>query len=143
MLTVLLLICSRAVASQTISVSGNPPLVTVTTTIAAGVDPTSVSTSTTTYTVTTGPANRTYKVTAQLNAPMPAGTTLQATFAAPPGAASAGPVALDATAHDLVTGIGRNISSTQLITYTFTATAAAGTMAATSRTVTLTIIRFP
>lgn len=139
----LLLIGSgRAASAQTLAVSGNPGLLNVTSAI-AGSEPVSVSNSSTTYTVTTPAPNRTYKITAQLNANMPAGVTLTATLAAPAGATSVGAVALDVTARDVVTGILRNTNSTQSITYQLDATAAAGVVALSSRTVTLTIIRFP
>ena len=138
----LLLARSATAAAQTIAISGSPASFRVTTAV-AGSNPQPLSNSTTTYTVTTANPNHTYKVTAQLNANMPTGTTLSATFAAPPGATSSGAVALDITARDVVTAIPRNSNSTQGITYTFAATAAAGVIPSTSRTVTLTIIRFP
>ena len=96
-----------------------------------------------TYTITTPNPNRTYAITAQLNANMPTGSTMAVTLAAPPGATSLGAVALDVTARNVITGVGRNANSTQSITYTFTATAAAGVVPLSSRTVTLTVIRFP
>ena len=142
MVTALLLICGRAVVAQTIVVSGNPGALVVTTAI-AGSQPNAVSNATTTYTVVTLNPNRTYAITAQLNAPMPAGTTLTATLGAPAGATSLGPVALDMTARNVVTGIGRNVVATQSISYSFSATVAAGVIPSTTRTVTLTIIRFP
>ena len=138
----LLILGGRAVVAQTIAVSGSPGALVVNTAI-AGSQPNAVSNSATTYTVVTPSANRTYAVTAQLNAAMPVGTTLTATLAAPAGAVSVGPVALDMTARNVVTGIGRNMSATQGITYVFNATVAAGVIPATTRTVTLTIIRFP
>jgi len=132
----------RAIRAQTVSASGNPGLLRVSTAI-AGSEPVAVSNSTTTYTVTTPPANRTHKVTAQVNAAMPVGLTLSATLAPPPSASSVGPVALDMTARDVVTGIQRNTNSTQAITYTLTATVLAGVVPPTSRIVTLTIVRAP
>lgn len=96
-----------------------------------------------TYTITTPNANRTYAITAQLNANMPTGSTMAVTLDAPTGATSLGAVNLDVTARNVVTGIRRNTNATQNITYTFTATAAAGVIPLSSRTVTLTVIRFP
>jgi len=142
LIAALLLIGSRAAIAQTIAVSGNPGLLRIDNAV-AGSEPIAVTNSITTYTVTTPAPNRTYKVTAQLDAAMPAGVTLTATFAAPAGATSIGPVALDLTARDVVTGILRNTNSTQGITYQLSATTAAGVVTSTSRTVTLTIIRFP
>jgi hypothetical protein len=137
-----LLIAGRAVGAQTIAVSGNPGLLRISAAV-AGSQPIPVSSGTTTYTVTTPSPNRLHRVTAQLNAAMPANVTLTATFAAPPGATSLGPVALGTTALDVVTGIPRNTNSTQGITYQLTATAAAGVVTLSSRTVTLTIVRAP
>lgn len=122
--------------------SGNPGLLRVSTAV-AGSEPIAVSNSTTTYTVTTPNPNRAHKVQAQLNAAMPVGLTLAATLDPPPGATSLGPIALDMTARDVVTGIPRNTNSTQGITYTFTASVAAGVVPSTSRIVTLTIVRAP
>lgn len=132
----------RAVGAQTIAVSGNPGLLRVSTAV-AGSEPMAVSNSATTYTVTSPNANRPHKVQAQLNAAMPPGLTLAATLDPPPGATSLGPIALDMTARDVVTGIPRNTNSTQGITYTFTASVAAGVVPSTSRIVTLTIVRGP
>ena len=139
-----LLVTSKAAFAQTIAVSGSPALLHITSAV-SGSDPTAVTNATTTYTVVTPTAgNNTYKVTAQLDAAMPAGTTLTATFTAPAGGGtSTGAVALDVTARDMVTGIPKKQNSTQGITYTFSATAAAGVVPVTSRTVTLTILKFP
>lgn len=131
-----------AVGAQTIAVSGNPGLLRVST-AAPGSEPIAVSNSSTTYTVTTPNPNRLHKVTAQLNAAMPVGLTLAATLDPPPGATSLGPIALDMTARDVVTAIPRNTNSTQGITWTFTATVAAGVVPPASRIVTLTIVRAP
>jgi hypothetical protein len=56
---------------------------------------------------------------------------------------SLGAVALDVTGRNLVTGIRKNMSVTQSITYQLSATAAAGVVPLSSRTVTLTIIQYP
>lgn len=140
--TALLVSAGRAAVAQTIAVSGNPGLLRISAAV-AGSQPTSVTNGSTTYTVTTPAPNRTYKVTAQLNAAMPSGVTLTATFAAPPGATSLGPVALGVTALDVVTGVPRNTNSTQSITYQLGAAVSAGVVTLSSRTVTLTIVRFP
>ncbi len=140
----LLLVSGGAVGAQTISVSGNPGLLRISAAV-AGSQPTPVSNATTTYTVNTPSAggNPTFLVTMRLSANMPAGVTLTATLAAPPGATSAGAVALDVTARNVVTGIRKNTNSTQTITYTLNATAAAGVVANSSRTVTLTVAQAP
>jgi hypothetical protein len=132
----------RAVGAQTIAISGNPGLLRVSNAI-AGSEPVAVSNSTTTFTVTTPNPNRDHKVVAQLSAAMPAGLTLTADFDPPPGAISLGPIALDMTARDVVTAIPRNTNSTQLITWTLTASVLAGVVPPTSRIVTLTIVRGP
>lgn len=131
-----------AVGAQTITASGNPGLLRISSAV-PGSEPISASNSTTTYTVTTLNQNRPHKVVAQLNAAMPVGLTLSATFDPPPGATSLGPIALDMTARDVVTGIPRNTSSTQLITYALDATVLAGVVPPASRIVTLTIVRGP
>ncbi len=133
---------SRAAFAQTLAVSGSPGLLRINSAV-AGSQPISVSNATTTYTVVTPPANRLYNVTARLNAAMPAGVTLNATLAAPTGATSLGPVALDATARNVVTGITRNTTATRGITYQLSATVLAGVVPNSSRTVTLTIVQAP
>lgn len=141
MLAVLAL-CARAAFAQTLTTAGSPGLMRVSSAV-AGSQPVPITVAGGTYTVTTGNPNRTYAITAQLNTNMPTGSTMAITLAAPAGATSLGAVALDVTARNVVTGIGRNENSTQNITYTFTATAAAGVIPLSSRTVTLTVIRFP
>jgi len=138
----LLLISGRAVVAQTISVSGVPGLLRINAAI-AGSEPISVSTGSTYTVVTPNPANRTYKITAQINTLMPTEVTLTATLAAPAGGTSVGPVALDVTARDMVTGIPRNTNSTQAITYQLSATAAAGVIPSSTRIVTFTVLKFP
>jgi hypothetical protein len=70
---------------------------------------------------------------------MPSGVTLSVSLAAPSGAASAGSVSLGTVAQDVVTGIGTVSASGLNVTYTLSATAAAGVVASDSRTVTYTI----
>ena len=136
---------ASAVPAQTLSVSGAPTLMQITGVVAAGQQPTGITgRAGGTYTITTPPANRTYAITAQLDAAMPTGATLSVTLNPPPGGAvSLGAVALDLTARNVITGITKNVNSTQNITYDFAATAAAGVIPNTSRTVTFTVIRFP
>jgi hypothetical protein len=130
-------------AAQTITVSGNPAVMRINTAV-AGSQPTPVTNATRTYTVTTpNPVGRTYKITAQLNANMPPGVTLTVTLAPPPNSVSVGPVNLDVTARDVVTGMPRRTNSTQTITYQVSALVTAGVMGQTTRTVTFTVLRFP
>ena|SRR5688572_10900116 len=133
---------TRVAGAQTLSVSGSPGLLRVSTAV-AGSEPIAVTNASTTYTVTTGNPNRLYKITALLSAPMPVGLTLTGSFAAPAGATSLGPVALDATARDVVLNIPRRTTATHDITYTLSATVAAGVIPNSSRTVTLTIVQQP
>jgi hypothetical protein len=140
LLAALLPLGSRAVGAQTLSVSGNPGLLRISAAI-AGSQPTGVSDGATTYTVTTPPPNRTYKLTAQLSSAMPTGVTLTATFAAPTGATSLGAVALDGIARDVVTGIPRNTDATGSITYQFNAMVTAGVIPTSSQIVTITVVR--
>lgn len=142
LLLAVLVLCARAAFAQTLVAVGTPGIMRVSSAV-AGSEPVPVTLPGGTYTVVTGNPNRTYAITAQLNSNMPPGTTLAITLAAPPGATSLGAVAMDVTARNVVTGIGRNVNSTQNITYTFTATTAAGVVPLSSRAVTLTIIRFP
>ena len=137
-----LLLGTAPLSAQTIAVSGTPGLLRISTAV-AGSQPVGVSNATTTYTVTTPQQNRTYRITARLDAPMPSGVTLAATLAAPPGSTSLGAVALDATNRDVVTGIRRNANTTRGITYQLSATVAAGVVPLSSRTVTLTIVQEP
>lgn len=122
-------------AISELSFSGSPSLVISAAT--AGSAPTSASASAT-YAVTTNETNR--KITAQLDADMPAGVTLLVTLAAPAGATSAGAVSLGTTPVDVVTGIGTLNASGLGVSYSLTATSAAGVVPADTRTVTYTIV---
>ena len=137
-----LALCARAAFAQTLTTAGAPTLMRVSSAV-AGSQPAPIVRAGGTYTVVTLTPNKTWAITARLNSNMPTGSTMAITLAAPPGATSLGAVALDVTARNVVTGIPRNTTSTQNITYTFTATAAAGVIPLSSRTVTLTIIQFP
>ncbi|HEX6938881.1 MAG TPA: hypothetical protein VF158_05675, partial [Longimicrobiales bacterium] len=71
---------------------------------------------------------------------LPAGITLTVELAQPTGATSAGPVTLSTTAQNAVTGISKLAETGLGITYTLSATAAAGPLPAQDVIVTLTII---
>jgi len=118
-------------AVNTISVSGPPPVLVISTIPGTATD------NSTTYSVTTNQANR--RITGQIDAAMPASTELLANLQAPAGATSAGAVALSTTAVSLVTGITRLVATGRSITYTFNAIAGASDIASDSRTVTFTI----
>ena len=137
-----LVLCTRAAFAQTLTTAGAPGLMRVSSAI-AGSEPVPITMAGGTYTVSTPNPNRPHAVTAQLNNNMPVGTTMAITLDAVPGSTSLGAVALDVTARNVVTGIPRRTDATANITYTFTATAAAGVVPLSSRIVTLTIIQFP
>lgn len=124
----------------TVTVAGTPGLLRVSS-ATPGMEPLSVST-TASYTVKANRSNKPQKVMGQIDTPMPAGVTLTITLSPTTGATSNGPVALDATARDLVGNITHTTAQTGTITYTLTATAAAGVLSGT-RTVTLTITNWP
>jgi hypothetical protein len=135
----LLLLGGRASGAQTLTVSGNPGLLQITSAV-AGSQPTAVSNAATTYTVTTPTANKTYRITAQLNANMPAGVTLTATLAAPPSGTSSGAVTLTTAAQNVVTGIPKNTNAARGITYQLNGNVSAGVIASTNRMVTFTLV---
>ena len=137
------LLCFGALAeAQTLSVSGSPASLVVNTAI-AGQPPTSDNDATTTYTVKAQNKNSPIKITGRLNSAMPPGVTLTISMQAPGGATSNGTVTLDATTRDLVGNISNTNAQTRSITYTLSATAAAGVVPPQSRTVTLTITAWP
>ncbi|MBV9110969.1 MAG: hypothetical protein JO306_16290 [Gemmatimonadetes bacterium] len=122
-------------AINQISFTGSPSLVISTAT--AGSAPTS-ATANATYAITTNESNK--KVTAQIDTDVPTGVTLSASLAAPSGATSAGAVSLSTVAQDVVTSISNVNASGLNVTYTLSATAAAGVVPSTTRTVTYTIV---
>jgi hypothetical protein len=142
--TLLLLAGSRVSAAQpnpTISV--NPGVVAAPLTIStavAGQEPSGVAASGGTYSVTLKKNRGIGSITAKLNAPLPAGTTLTITLAAPGGGAtSVGPVQLTTSPQPVVLHLPNKNStfSNVAITYSFSATSAAGVLALRTATVTL------
>lgn len=123
-------------AINEISVSGNPAALVINSAV-AGSEPGAITDATTTYAITSNETAK--KITGVLDTAMPAGTTLQVALAAPTGATSIGPVTLSNVAADLVTGIAQVAESGKTITYTFSATVAAGVVAPATKTVTFTI----
>ena len=128
--------------ATSLSVSGSPANMIITTAV-AGQPPTAVTDATTTYTiVATGATKR--GVTGKLNTALPAGVTLTVTMAACGGGASYGPIVLTTVAQDLVHGITTSGSGcTAAITYQLNATAAAGVVALVTKTVTLAEVALP
>ena len=134
MLVVLLAFASRMAAQgppPRLRVSGDPGLLRITTAV-AGSAPTGVSDVLTTYDVRVS-SSSVKRITARLNAPMPAGVVLTVTLVPPTGATSMGPVVLDAIARDVVVNI-TGVNSTHAITYQLNATVAAGVIAPSSAT---------
>lgn len=123
-------------AINQISVS-TPSVSLAVTTATAGSPPTSATSTTATWAVTTNQTGA--KITASINSAMPAGVTLSVALGAPTGGTSAGSLALSTSAVDVVTGITKLNQSALSVTYTLAATAAAGVIAPASRTVTYTI----
>jgi hypothetical protein len=70
---------------------------------------------------------------------MAAGLTLSSNLSAPAGGTSAGSQSLSTVAVDLVTGITKLAQGSLGVTYTLSATAAAGVVSSATRTVTYTI----
>ena len=93
------------------------------------------------YSVSTNGTNK--KITGSIDAAMPANTALNVTLTAPTGGSSAGAIALTTAAQDLVNGITTLAESGLTIGYEFTATAAAGIVPSSSRTVTFTVTDGP
>ena len=122
-------------AINQISVTGAPSLTINAAT--AGSAPTSATTSGLTWAITSNQSNS--KVTAAINSALPSGVTLSVNMGAPSGATSAGSKALGTTAVDVVTGITKVAANGLSLGYTLDATAAAGVVSSTSRTVTFTI----
>ena len=124
-----------------ISTSGNPGALTISTGTAGTDALTSVSDATTTYSITQNFGN-TVKITANLDAVLPAGYALQINLASAKGT-SAGTVdisnALSASALSVVTAIAKGADAGKSISYTFSANASAGTLTSTAKVVTLTL----
>ncbi len=124
-----------------ISTSGNPGALTITTGTAGTNALTTVSDASTNYSITQNYAS-TVKITANLDAALSAGYTLQLNLASTKGT-SAGNVDISATtpssAANVVTNIAMGADANQGITYTFGANASAGTLSSTAKVVTLTL----
>ena len=142
---------AQATATQTVSLAvnavykisttGNPGAMTITTGTAGTNALTSVSDNSTKYNITQN-FGATVKITANLDAAMAAGYTLQLNLASTKGT-SAGTVDVSATtpgsAVNVVSNIAMGADANQVITYTFGANASAGTLSSTNKTVTLTL----
>jgi ribosomal protein S11 len=125
-------------AISLITVTGSPTLVVAAAT--AGGAPSSATNNSTSYSLTTNEPNK--KITAVLNQAMPANVSLEVSLATPGSGTSAGNRTLTTTGVDVVTGISP-VNGSGAITYTLSATAAAGTVASQTRTVTFTVLTGP
>lgn len=126
-------------AISQIAITGGSPSLTITT-ATAGSNPTD-ATAAVSWAITTNQTNQ--KVTASINAAMPANVTLAVNLVAPTGATSANSQTLSTSAVDLVTGISTLAEGGLSATYTLSATPAAGVVASTTRTVTYTVTAGP
>jgi hypothetical protein len=121
-------------AINQIAFSGSPSLVISTAT--AGSNPTS-ATAAGTWAVTTNQTGS--KITASIGSNMPSGLSLSVDVTAPSVGSSTGAQTLSTTAVDVVTGITKHAQSGMSVSYSLSATPAAGVVSSTSRTVTYTI----
>lgn len=122
---------------NSITISGSPALMSITT-ATAGSAPTAVQNTSTTYGITTDVANA--KITGKINTNTPTGVTLSVRLATPTGATTAGLVSMNTTNKNLITAIPINTSVSGLqITYQLSATSKAVPASNVSRTLTLTI----
>lgn len=125
----------QVTAIDEISASGDPGALIVNS-ATAGSQPDAATDATTSYNVTTNGSSK--KITGSIDSAMPVNTTLGVTLTAPTGGSSPGQVMLTITDQDLVTGISTLAESGMSISYQFSATAAAGVIASSNRTVTFT-----
>ncbi len=123
-------------AINELSNSGNPGALVVST-ATAGSEPDVATDSSTTYAITTNGTSK--KITASIDADMPAGVTLKVTLGAPAGA-NATQVTLGTVAVDAVTAITEVAESGKTISYELSALVTAGVVASDSTTVTYTVV---
>ena len=118
------------------SVTGSPNLNISST--PAGQEPAEVTDSSSACAVTTNGTNK--RITARIDAAMPAHTTLKVSVAAPPGSGSSqGFITLTTSASNVVTGISHAAGSNCTVTYKMIATVQAGVLPTDTRTVTFTL----
>jgi hypothetical protein len=97
-----------------------------------------VTDNSTTYSITQNYGN-TVKITAQLNSALDAGYTLTVNLASSKGTSLGAVDISNGSAQDAVQNIALGADANRTITYSFSALASAGTLASTSKTVTLTL----
>jgi hypothetical protein len=118
--------------------SGNPAAMNITTGTAGTDALTAVTDNSTTYSITQNFGN-TVKITAKLDVALAAGYTLTINLTSAKGTSIGAVDISNASAKDVVTGIAMGADAAKAITYSFSALASAGTLASTSKTVTLTL----
>lgn len=122
-----------AAQSATMTLSGDPGALSVTSAI-AGSPPSSVTNDATTYGLSTSYVST--RITARMDAALPAGASLAVTLEQPTGGQSMGTVTLSTADQDLVRSILPGSYTGLRITYRLSATSAAGVLDLASRTVT-------
>jgi hypothetical protein len=133
---------SRPAAAQlTLTTAGTPASMIVTTAV-AGSQPLPITVGGTTLRIVAKCGGQCFNhVTAELNTPMPANTTLSVALSAPPfPETTAGTVVLSTTPQSVINNLKQETGATVNITYVFTATAAAGVVPSQTRTVTFTLV---
>jgi len=129
--------CHRLWA-QTVTVSGDPGMLTVgSAPPGSPLDP--ASDASTTYTVTTTAAGQ--RIVARLDTPLPSGVTLTVSLTPPSGAANEGEITLSTVDQTVVGSIpAAGTYSGLAITYRLAAVTAAGPVPTTVRSVVLTVV---
>jgi hypothetical protein len=140
--TALLLVVGRAAAAQTFTVSTALVGTMNVNAAVAGSQPSSVTNGISTYTLVTRRNRGITRVTANLNAALPAGVTLTVSLVSPGGGiVSAGPVSLTVAQQNVLTSLPNSTTTfaAATITYVLSATVTAGVVASTPRTITFTL----
>lgn len=136
-LTLIFLIPCMIYGGITLTVSGNPqPLIISTAT--AGQEPRSIIDSSTTYKIKVKKVDRA-SISGALSEPLPNHTSLKVTFSAPQNATSIPSVELTTTPQTLVSGINEGNYNNLTITYEYLAKVAAGIVSLSSKTLILTV----
>ena len=135
-ITGMAIVPSAGSQTATITVSANPGALTVSTAM-AGSAPLPASDASTTYSLQSETGGQ--KITAVLDAPLPAGLTLEVELAAPAGAVSAGRISLSTVQRTVVLDIPAGQFSGLSINYYLTAATSAGVVPSDVRTITFTI----
>lgn len=130
---------ARGAGGQSLAVSGNPAMLTVSTALpGSGLAP--ALDQATFYTVTTTEPDQ--EIVARLDAALPSGVTLSVALAAPAGASTAGQIVLSTSDQRVVGGIPVPGTYAGLaISYRLAATVASGPIPVAQRTVTFTVIQ--